>query len=115
MDDRLTKALEYSNYKVAVFQQKQNLKLRLENLLTFAHNGGMFKITQELISFVSSLLQKDVQEVVLIDSRENPVKISNLEEFYDTILSQYFEATNEYHLEFEKLRKARSVKQATDQ
>jgi hypothetical protein len=53
--------------------------------------------------------------VVLIDSRENPVKISNLEEFYDTILSQYFEATNEYHLEFEKLRKARSVKQATDQ
>jgi hypothetical protein len=115
MDDRLTKALEYSNYKVTVFQQKQNLKLRLENLLTFAHNGGMFKITQELISFVSSLLQKDVQEVVLIDSRENPVKISNLEEFYDTILSQYFEATNEYHLEFEKLRKARSVKQATDQ
>jgi hypothetical protein len=115
MDDRLTKALEYSNYKVTVFQQKQNLKLRLENLLTFAHNGGMFKITQELISFVSSLLQKDVQEVVLIDSRENPVKIANLEEFYDTILGQYFEATNEYHLEFEKLRKARSVKQATDQ
>jgi hypothetical protein len=69
MDDRLTKALEYSNYKVTVFQQKQNLKLRLENLLTFAHNGGMFKITQELISFVSSLLQKDVQEVVIIDSR----------------------------------------------
>jgi hypothetical protein len=115
MDDRLTKALEYSNYKVTVFQQKQNLKLRLENLLTYAHNGGMFKITQELISFVDALLRRDVEEVVLVDARENPVKIANLEEFYDTILGQYFEATNEYHLEFEKLRKARSVKQATDQ
>jgi hypothetical protein len=115
MDDRLTKALEYSNYKVIVFQQKQNLKLRLENLLTYAHNGGMFKITQELISFVAALLQREVTEVVLVDSRENPVKIDNLEDFYDTILSQYFEATNEYHLEFEKLRKARSVKQVTDQ
>jgi len=115
MDDRLTKALEYSNYKVTVFQQKQNLKLRLENLLTYAHNGGMFKITQELISFVDALLRREVEDVVLVDARENPVKIANLEEFYDTILGQYFEATNEYHLEFEKLRKARSVKQATDQ
>jgi hypothetical protein len=115
MDDRLTKALEYSNYKVTVFQQKQNLKLHLENLLTFAHNGGIFKITQELISFVDALLRREITEVVLIDSRENPVKIANLQDFYDTILSQYFEATNEYHLEFEKLRKARSVKQATDQ
>jgi hypothetical protein len=115
MDDRLTKALEYSNYKVTVFRQKQNLKLRLENLLTYAHNGGMFKISQELISFVDALLRREVSEVVLVDSRENPVKILNLQEFYDTILSLYFEATNEYHLEYEKLRKARSVKQATDQ
>lgn len=115
MDDRLTKALEYSNYKVTVFRQKQNLKLRLENLLTYAYNGGMFKISQELISFIDALLRKEVNEVVLVDSRENPVKINDLQDFYDTILGLYFEATNEYHLEYEKLRKARSVKQATDQ
>lgn len=115
MDDRLTKALEYSNYKVTVFSQKQNLKLRLENLLTLAHNGGMFKITQELISFVDALLRKEASEVVLIDLRENPVKITDLQSFYDTIVGLYFEATNEYHMEFEKLRKARSVKQVTDQ
>jgi hypothetical protein len=114
MDDRLTKALEYSNYKVTVFRQKENLKLRLENLLTYAHNGGMFKISQELISFVDALLRKEINEVVLIDTRENPVKIDNLQEFHDTIIGLYFEATNEFHAEYEKLRKARSVKQATD-
>jgi len=113
MDDRLEKALEYANYKVTVFQQKQNLKLRLDQLLTYAHNGGIFKVSEQLISFVDSILRREVNEVVLIDTRGNPVKIDDLASFQDAIFSLYFEATNEYHAEYEKLRKARSVKQVT--
>ena len=115
MDNRLEQALEYANYKVTVFQQKQNLKLRLDQLLTYAHNGGIFKISENLISFVDALVRREVIEVVLIDSRGNPVKITDLVTFQDEIFSLYFEATNEYHAEHEKLRKARSVKQATGQ
>jgi hypothetical protein len=114
MDDRLEKALAHGNYKVTVFQQKQNLKLRLENLLTYAHNGGIFKVSQELIAFIDALLRKEVTEVVLLDSRENPVKIANLQDFYDEIVSLYFEATNEYHQAYEDLRKARNVAKATE-
>jgi hypothetical protein len=113
MDNRLEQALEYSNYKVTIFQQKENLKLRLDNLLTYAHNGGIFKISDTLISFVDALIRREVQEVVLIDHRGNPVKVSNIKLFQDEIFGLYFEATNEYQVEFEKLRKARSVKQVT--
>jgi hypothetical protein len=113
MDTRLEQALEYANYKVTVFQQKENLKLRLDNMLTYAHNGGIFKISDTLISFVDSLLRRDVVEVVLIDQRGNPVKVVDLKAFQETIFSLYFEATNEYQTEFDKLRKARSVKQVT--
>lgn len=114
MDNRLEKALEFSNFKAAVFQQKQNLKLRLDNLLTYAHNGGIFKITQELISFIDVLVRREIEEVVLIDERGNPILIKDLLSFRDAIIGLYFEATNEYHFEHEKLRKARSVKQVTD-
>lgn len=111
MDTRLEQALEYANYKVSVFQQKENLKLRLENMLTLAINGGIFRVSDTLISFVDSLLRRDIVEVTLIDTRGNPVKITDLKDFQDQAFSKYFEATNEYQVEFDKLRKARSVKQ----
>lgn len=114
MDSRLEQALEYANYKVTVFQQKENLKLRLENMLTLAHNGGIFRVSDTLISFVDTLLRRDITEVTLIDSRGNPVKVSDLKAFQDEAFTKYFEATNEYQVEFDKLRKARSVKQVTD-
>jgi len=113
MDTRLDNALEFANHKVSMFQQKQNLKLRLDNLLTYAHNGGIFKITEQLISFVDAILRRDVNEVVLIDSRGNPVEVKDLQSFQDDIFSLYFEATNEYMMEYEKLRKSRTVKAVT--
>jgi hypothetical protein len=113
MDPRLDKALEFSNHKVTQFQQKQNLKLRLDNLLTYAHNGGIFKITEQLVSFVDAILRREVNEVVLIDSRGNPVEITDLQAFQDEIFGLYFEATNEYLVEYDKLRKSRSVKAVT--
>lgn len=113
MDNRLDNALEFANHKVSMFQQKQNLKLRLDNLLTYAHNGGIFKITEHLVSFVDAIRRRDVNEVVLIDSRGNPVEVKDLQSFQDDIFSLYFEATNEYMVEYEKLRKSRTVKAVT--
>jgi hypothetical protein len=113
MDNRLEQALEFSNYKTTVFQQKQDLKLKLETTLMHAVNGGIFKVSQELISFVDVLLRKEVTEAVLIDSRANPVRITDLISFQENIIGLYFEAANEYHVGMEKLRKARSVGQAT--
>lgn len=112
MDTRLEKALEFAQYSTTIQKQRLNLKLRLENMLTYSTGGGTFKITEQLISFVDLLNDRGIDDTVLVDSRGIPVRISNLPIFFDTILSLYIEATNEYLVEFEALKKARTVKAA---
>lgn len=112
MDDRLEKALDHSNYKATIVQQKENIKVRLNTALLFAKNGGLFTITPALISFVELLVRRGDSEAILIDDRGNPAQIIGLEDFLDEILAIYTEATNEYFTEYEAIRKARNVKTA---
>ena len=50
---------------------------------------------------------------MLLDIYENPIKV-DIENFYDEISSRYFEVTNEYYAEYEKIRKARKVHKILD-
>ena len=109
MDERLQKALDFSKYRIALFNRKEDLKLKVNNMLIHAHNGGIFKASQELISFVKLLIEGGKQTVVLIDVNGNPIQILDTQAFFDEILSKYFEATNYYHIEYTKIRSARSV------
>lgn len=114
MDERLKKALEFSNYSQTIHRQKNNLKLRAQELLTYSFSGGIFRINQELIGFVFALLQDGHDQAVLLDIHENPILVDNLEDFYDEIKSRYFEVINEYYDDYEKLRKKRSVGAAVE-
>jgi len=110
MDERLKKALEFSNYRISLFNRKEDLKLAMQQQLTYAHNGGLFRIDQTLICFVKLVLDMDLDRpLVLIDSNGNPIEIKDKREFYDSILSRYFESTNLYHAEYSKLKRARTV------
>jgi len=109
MDERLQKALEFSKYRISLFNRKEDLKVKINNMLIHAHNGGIFKTSQELISFVKLLLDEGKSTVVLIDQNGNPIEIQDLQMFFDDVFSKYFEATNYYHIEYSKLRSARSV------
>jgi hypothetical protein len=109
MDERLKKALEFSNYRISLFQRKEDLKLNMANMLTHASNGGIFKINPALICFVKTVIDKGKTRVVLIDSNENPIEITNTQDFYDAIFNKYFEATNLYHTEYSKLKSSRTV------
>lgn len=111
MDDRLQKALDFSNYRITLFQQKENIKLKVDTILTHAVNGGIFKSSPELITFVNLIKNMGHTSVVLLDKNNNPIEITNLDDFQNNLLSKYFEATNYYHSEYTKLRKARSVKE----
>ena len=113
MDERLEKALKYANYKVTLSNQKENLKTELYEKLVIGINGGLFNITPELISFAAMLSEK-TDSAVMIDKNNNPVLIEDLSDFVDEIISRYIEATNFYHQEYEKLRKARSVSKLID-
>jgi hypothetical protein len=83
-------------------------------LLSYSTNGGTFEISHELISFVKMLIDKEYSNAVLLDVYQNPIMIDNLNDFLEEILSRYFEAVNEYHAEYTKLKKARKVHKLID-
>ena len=50
----------------------------------------------------------------MIDDKENPVEVKNLQGFFDDIVSAYTSATTEYDVEYAKLKKMRSIKKIMD-
>ena len=116
MDQRLQKSLDFANYQQTFSVQKKVLKEKTEAKLTYGINGGLFYIDQSLLTFVEMLCNKGrVTGIVLLDSNENPILIDNLENFRDEILSRYFETTNEYLDQYQKLKKSRSVEKLLEQ
>jgi hypothetical protein len=110
MQEQLKKALEFSQYKQTLSIQRKILKEKIEAVLTFGQNGGIFKIDRSLITFVQLLIdQGRTQGVVLLDQNENPILIDDLEKFKDDILDRYFTSTNEYYEQYQTLKKSRSV------
>jgi len=114
MDERLQKALEFSNYRQTLNNQLHQLKVTAETHLTISLNGGHFTIDRVLISFVHMLVQMEQERAVLLDNNQVPVEINNLEEFLEEITSKYFEVTNEYHANYERTRKSRKIQSILD-
>lgn len=110
MDDRLHAALEFANYRITLFNTKENIKLKVDSMLTHAVNGGLFKATMELINFTKMAIDLGKETVVLVDINGNPTEINDIGKFHEEILSKYFQATNYYHTEYTKLKKARNVR-----
>jgi hypothetical protein len=113
MSTKLTKALEFANYRVTINNQKAALLAKTESLLSYSLNGGTFTIALQLLTFCKQLIDEKETEVVLLDIYKNPILVE-LESFYEEIRSRYFEASNEYYVEYEKLRKARKVHKVLD-
>lgn len=113
MSTKLSKALEFANYRVTLNNQQMALKAKTEALLSYSINGGTFTITRELISFVRTLIDEEIHDVVLLDIYDNPIMVT-LEDFYTEIKSRYFEVTNDYYIQYEKIRKARKVHKVLD-
>jgi hypothetical protein len=99
MDERLEKALEFSNYMVTLNNQKRILKEQFREQSMYYYGGGQFTVTQELITFCKFLLDYYNQTNV---------------EFMDDLTTTYYEAANQYHAEYEKLRKNRSVEKLVE-
>jgi len=110
MDDRLSTALDFANYRQTLAIQRKTLKEKIDGQLTYGHASGIFKIDRSLIVFVQMLIDQGRKEnVPLIDANENPVLIPNLEVFRDEILDRYFTSTYEYYEEYQKIRQSRTV------
>ena len=105
MSTRLTKALEFANYRITLNNQKAQLKAKTQSLLSYSINGGTFTIDIPLLTFCKQLIDEGHNDVVLLDIYQNPVKV-DVKKFYNEIQSRYFEVLNEYYVEYEKIRKA---------
>ncbi len=110
MDPKLERALEFSQYRETLNNQMQALKSQVEAKLLYSINGGTFKVSAELITFVNLLISKGQAESVLLDVNTTPILIDDLAEFQTDLLSRYHEVTNDYLTQYNKIRKARSVK-----
>jgi len=110
MDDRLKSALDVANRMVTFNTQKELIKQEYKENCLYHENGHQFTIGQELINFLTSLIQMGYDEdVVIIDDFENPYMIAKVEEFRNTIFGIYAEKSNEYYHKYVELKKNRSV------
>jgi len=109
MDERLEKALDFSNYMLTLNNQKRLLAEKYQEELIHFYKGSQFTLTRELITFVSAMVSADQDEVVITDDNNIPCMIENLEEFYGEIINKYTVASNSYYTAYAKLKKNRSV------
>ena len=75
--------------------------------------GSEHYLTQPGFGASSTATVRKQTEAVLLDIYQNPIKV-DIESFYDEVLSRYFEVTNDYYAEYEKLRKSRKVHKVLD-
>lgn len=84
-----------------------NKKILIEKIQTdlhITHNGGMFKITPELLAFIQTW---PTDELYLEDIYETPIKIDRqiflvaAQQHYQTVMNRWHQA----HAELKKIRK----------
>jgi hypothetical protein len=115
MDDRLSKALEFANYRQTLAIQRKTLKETTEAELTYGYSGGIFKIDRSLLTFVQLLIdQGRVENIPLIDINNTPILVVDLAEFRDEIFDRYFSVTYKYLESYNELKKNRSVEKLVD-
>lgn len=111
-DERLTRALEFSNYRITLANQRKNLQHKLAASLRFAFNGGIFHVDQTLIGFLHAI---ELKSAVLLDVNQNPIDVQDVMEFKRQAIEIYHRATNEFMKDYRELQKARTVKRLVDE
>jgi hypothetical protein len=82
---------------------KKTLQEKYESKMLFAHAGGMFKSTPEMISFLSLYNNEDI---VLADVYHTPVKV-NAAHLRDEMQKRWYEQMNAWLVEWSELQKQR--------
>ena len=112
--ERLEKALDFSNTMKTFNLNKNNLKVKTQNLLSYSTAGGSFTVDQSLISFMNFVVSSGKTEITLLDKNDIPVRIEDTEKFLDETSSLYFEVVNDYYNEYQKLRSSRKIEKVLE-
>lgn len=110
MDERIEKAFAVANYMATLSNQRRIILEEFNQSLVFYINGGTFKIGPDLINFTKTMLDLGyTEDVPFIDANNFPVLISDVQEFFDKILSQHVEALNRYSAKFVEIKSKRKI------
>ena len=112
--ERLAKALDFSNTMQTFNLAKNNLKVKTQNLLSHSVNGGTFRVSQELISFVNMAVVSEKTSLILLDKNDIPIQIDDTVKFLEDISSLYFEVINEYYNDYQRLRSSRKIEKVLE-
>ena len=106
MDINDLKSLAESRFDHAL--HRKVLRERIHGQLIVTHNGGQFKATKTLLSFLTIW---DDEVIIVEDIHKNPIQI-NRPQLLAELKQAYQYAMNAWHQEFEeskKIRKGRDV------
>ena len=111
---RLAKALDFSNTMKTFNINKNNLKVKTQNLLSYSTAGGSFTVDQSLISFMNFVVSSGKTEISLLDKNDIPIHIEDTEKFLSEVSSLYFEVVNDYYNDYQKLRSSRKIEKVLE-
>ena len=111
---RLEKALDFSNTMKTFNLNKNNLKVKTQNLLSYSTAGGSFTVNQSLISFMNFVVSSGKTEISLLDKNDIPIHIDDTDLFLNEVSSLYFEVVNDYYNEYQKLRSSRKIEKVLE-
>ena len=93
---------------------KNNLKVKTQNLLSYSTSGGSFTVDQSLISFMNFVVSSGKTEISILDKNDIPVHIEDTEKFLTEVSSLYFEVVNDYYNDYQKLRSSRKIEKVLE-
>lgn len=87
-----------------------NKRILREKILTDLHvpyNGGLFRVTPEIIVFAN--LQTLNENFYLEDAYGNPIHITSPKEFTELCMEHYQKVMNRWHQEHNELKRIRKI------
>ena len=101
LDKLTTEIRRTTDYQV----NKRILREKIQTDLHFAHNGGLFKVTTDLLAFVATW---PIETLYIEDTYQNPIEIDR-QIFLVTAQQHYHKVMNTWHQQHAELRKIRKV------
>ncbi len=110
MDERIEKAFAVANYMATLSNQRKIILEEFNQKLIHYENGGTFKIGPELINFTKTVLDLGyTHDVPFVDVNNFPVVITDVQQFFDTVLLAYMQSLNEYSIKFADIKSKRKI------
>ena len=102
MDIRSLKQQSDLSYDIAV--AKRNALEKAHSRMVMAYNGNLFRADANTIGIVRTLKESN-DTFFLLDTNNNPVKITDADNFLEKLIERNQEALNAYHQMYETFTK----------